>query len=81
MTRKLYELWPKVEARLSKESYNRLRYFYDETRYTVTPESLSKYNWYQVIEALAFYEEHGRPMLSRDLELIAAYEAFYEEAK
>jgi len=78
MPRKLYELWPKIETRLSKESYNRLRHFYDETRYKITPESLGKYNWYQVIEALAFYEEHYRPASSRDEELIAAYNAFNE---
>ena len=78
MTRKLYELWPKVRARLSEKSYNRLQNFYEETRYKVTPESLGKYNWHQVIEALAFYEEHGRPALSRDEELIAAYNAFNE---
>jgi len=44
----------------------------------ITPESLGKYSWYQVIEALAFYEEHHQPALLRDEELVAAYNAFNE---
>ena len=80
MTRKLYDLWPKVQARLHPEEYKRLRTFYDATRYTVTPEDLGKHNWYAIIEALAFYEEHKRPALTKDNELIAAYETFHEES-
>lgn len=76
MPRKLYNLWPTIQAKLPLAAYNRLRTFYNGTRYKVTPESLGKYNWYAVIEALAFYEEHKRPMSSRDDELIAAYEAY-----
>jgi hypothetical protein len=68
-----------VQARLSPEAFKKLKYFYDEVRYKVTPDSLGKHDWYAVVEALAFYEEHGRPFSPiRDSSLIAGYKGFLE---
>ena len=85
MPKKMYELWPKLEARLPKEKYDKLQDFYhtcisQAPGVRMTPDDLGKYSWHEVLTTLAYYEEHGRPLWpARDSALIAIYRAFHGE--
>jgi len=83
MPKQLYKLWPELEARLPEVKYERLKEFYQVCTSQppgrqVTPASLGRPSWHDIIRSLAYYEEHGRPFLpTRDHELIEAYRAFH----